>query len=192
MITLFIPETVIPIDDSKFREICVRNPENRVERTKMGEIIIMAPTGGETGNWNAELIITLGNWNKRQKLGRIFDSSTAFRLPSSAIRSPDAAFVSNQRWDSLTPKEKSEFPPVCPDFVAEIRSKSDSLKDLQSKMQEWLENGCRLAWLLDISEKKVYIYRPKKEPEIQEGEKILLNGEDILPELQFYLHELYI
>lgn len=191
MITLFIPETVIPIDDSKFREICVRNPDNRVERTKMGEIIIISPTGGETGNWNAELTGIFRNWNKKHKLGRIFDSSTAFRLPSSAIRSPDTAFISNLKWETLTPKEKSDFPPVCPDFVAEIRSKSHSLKDLQNKMKEWIENGCRLAWLLDISERKVYIYRPEKEMEILEGENIVLNGENILPELEFYFHELY-
>lgn len=192
MITSRIPETVVPKDDSKFREICIRNPENRIERTKLGEIIIMAPTGGETGNWNAELILILGNWNKKQRLGRIFDSSTAFRLPSSAIRSPDAAFISNSKWDSLTSKEKSEFPPVCPDFVSEIRFRSDNLKNLQNKMAEWIESGCRLAWLLDISEKKVYIYRPQKEPEIKEGINILLNGEEVLPELEFYLHELYI
>lgn len=190
MITLLIPETVVPKDDSKFKEICIRNSENRIERTKLGEIIIKPPTGGETGNWNAELILILGNWNKKHRQGKIFDSSTAFRLPSSAIRSPDAAFISNSRWDSLTSKEKSEFPPVCPDFVSEIRSKSDSIKDLQNKMDEWIENGCRLAWVLDISERKVYIYRPEKETEIKYGE-FLLNGEDVLPGLEFNFNELY-
>ncbi|HMZ61156.1 MAG TPA: Uma2 family endonuclease, partial [Leptospiraceae bacterium] len=91
----------------------------------------------------------------------------------------------------LSPKERSEFPPVCPDFVAEIRSKSDSLKELQKKMEEWMENGCLLSWLLDIFEKKAYIYRPSKETELKTGEKILLSGEDVLPGLEFYLHELY-
>ena len=191
MITLFVPETDVNSDDSKFREICARNPENRVERTKKGEILIMAPTGGETGFLNLELGRIFGNWNKKKKLGRVFDSSTAFRMPSSAIRSPDISFLSMERWEKLSPKERSEFPPVCPDFVAEIRSKSDSLKELQKKMEEWMENGCLLSWLLDIFEKKAYIYRPSKETELKTGEKILLSGEDVLPELEFYLHELY-
>ena len=191
MITLFVPEMAVPADDSKFREICARNPENRVERTKNGEILIMAPTGGETGFLNLELGRIFGNWNKKKKLGRVFDSSTAFRLPSSAIRSPDISFLSMEKWEKLSPKERSEFPPICPDFAAEIRSKSDSLIELQKKMEEWMENGCLLAWLLDIPEKKVYICRPSKEPELRAGEKILLSGEDVLPGLEFYLHELY-
>ncbi len=186
-----IPETAVPADDSKFREICALNPESRVERTKNGKILIMAPTGGETGFLNLELSRIVGNWNKKKRLGRVFDSSTAFRLPSSAICSPDVSFLSNEKWEKLSSKEKSEFPPLCPDFVAEIRSKSDSLKELQEKMEEWIENGCRLAWLLGISEKKVYIYRPALETELKEGETILLSGEDVLTDLEFYLHELY-
>ncbi len=190
MITFWIPESVVPVDDTLFLEICEKNPDNRIERSKKGEIKIMAPTGGETGKWNASVIGLFYNWNQRKKLGKIFDSSTAFRLPSRAIRSPDLAYVSLARWNSLTTSEKESFPPICPDFVLEIRSKTDKLIDLQSKMLEWIESGSQLAWLLDLENLDFYIYRPNKEMEMISGEEAILSGESTLPDFQLFIAEL--
>lgn len=190
MITFWIPESVVPVDDTLFLEICEKNPDNRIERSKKGEIKIMAPTGGETGKWNASVIGLLYNWNQRKKLGKIFDSSTAFRLPSRAIRSPDLSYVSLTRWNSLTTSEKESFPPICPDFVLEIRSKTDKLIDLQSKMLEWIESGSQLAWLLDLENLEFYIYQPNKEMEMISGKEAILSGESTLPDFQLFIAEL--
>ena len=182
MISLWIPESIIPIDDGVFLEICRKNPDNRIERTKKGEILLMAPTGGETGKWNFELNYFFKIWNKNKKLGLFFDSSTAFRLPSTAIRSPDLAFISSARWTALNRWEKESFPPICPDFVLELRSKTDKLTDLQSKMEEWIEGGCKLGWLLDIENLQFYIYKPEVEVQVLEGKDVVLNGGDVLPD----------
>jgi Uma2 family endonuclease len=190
MISLWIPESIIPIDDGVFLEICRKNPDNRIERTKKGEILLMAPTGAEIGKWNFELNYFFKIWNKNKKLGLFFDSSTAFRLPSTAIRSPDLAFISSARWASLNKWEKESFPPICPDFVLELRSKTDKLTDLQSKMEEWIEGGCKLGWLLDIENLQFYIYKPEVEVQVLEGKDVVLNGEDILPELFLSIDEL--
>lgn len=190
MISLWIPESIIPIDDGVFLEICRKNPDNRIERTKKGEILLMAPTGGETGKFNASIIGIFYIWNKIQKRGKIFDSSTAFRLPSSAIRSPDLAFISSARWTALNKWEKESFPPICPDFVLELRSKTDKLTDLQSKMEEWIEVGCKFGWLLDIENLQFYIYKPEAEVQVLEGKNVVLNGEDVLPEFFLSIDEL--
>jgi Uma2 family endonuclease len=190
MISLWIPESIIPIDDGVFLEICRKNPDNRIERTKKGEILLMAPTGGETGKFNASIIGIFYIWNKIQKRGKIFDSSTAFRLPSTAIRSPDLAFISSARWTALNKWEKESFPPICPDFVLELRSKTDKLTDLQSKMEEWIEGGCKLGWLLDIENLQFYIYKPEAELQVLEGKDVVLNGEDVLPEFFLSIDEL--
>ena len=182
MISLWIPESIIPIDDGVFLEICRKNPDNRIERTQKGEIVFMAPTGGETGKFNASIIGIFYIWNKIQKKGKIFDSSTAFRLPSTAIRSPDLAFISSARWTALNKWEKESFPPICPDFVLELRSKTDKLTDLQSKMEEWIEGGCKLGWLLDIENLQFYIYKPEVEVQVLEGKDVVLNGGDVLPD----------
>jgi len=190
MISLWIPESIIPIDDGVFLEICRKNPDNRIERTQKGEIVFMAPTGGETGKFNASIIGIFYIWNKIQKKGKIFDSSTAFRLPSTAIRSPDLAFISTDRWNSLSKGEKESFPPICPDFVLEIRSKTDKLTDLQSKMEEWIEGGCKLGWLLDIENLQFFIYKPESEIQVLQGRTVLLTGEDVLPEFTLSIEEL--
>ena len=190
MISLSIPESIIPIDDNLFLEICRKNPDNRIERTPKGEILLMAPTGGETGKFNANIIGIFYIWNKLQKRGKIFDSSTAFRLPSSAIRSPDLAFITLARWNSLNQSEREGFPPICPDFVLELRSKTDKLADLQSKMSEWLEAGCRLGWLLDLENLKFYIYKPNSEVQILEGKNVVLDGENVLQEFFLSIDEL--
>ena len=190
MISLWIPESIIPIDDGVFLEICRKNPDNRIERTQKGEIVFKAPTGGETGKFNASIIGIFYIWNKIQKKGKIFDSSTAFRLPSTAIRSPDLAFISTDRWNSLSKGEKESFPPICPDFVLEIRSKTDKLTDLQSKMEEWIEGGCKLGWLLDIENLQFFIYKPESEVQVLQGRTVLLTGEDVLPEFTLSIEEL--
>jgi Uma2 family endonuclease len=190
MISLWIPESIIPIDDGVFLEICRKNPDNRIERTQKGEIVFMAPTGGETGKFNALIIGIFYIWNKIQKKGKIFDSSTAFRLPSTAIRSPDLAFISTDRWNSLSKGEKESFPPICPDFVLEIRSKTDKLTDLQSKMEEWIEGGCKLGWLLDIENLQFFIYKPESEVQVLQGRTVILTGEDVLPEFTLSIEEL--
>ena len=142
------------LDDRDFYEICRLNPEKRVEQTSDGEIIIMAPAGGETGIINSELNYTFVAWAKADGTGRTFDSSTCFALPNGAKRSPDLSWVKRARWNALTKEQRQEFPPLCPDFVVEIRSPSDSLAALQAKMEEYAANGAQLGWLLDPIEKR--------------------------------------
>lgn len=153
--------------DEEFYDFCMDNPELKFERTANGEIIVMSNTGGITGNRNAEINFQLYAWNRTYKLGKIFDSSTAFRLPNGAVRSPDAAFVNASKWDALTEEQKKKFPPVCPDFIIELKSESDTIADLRKKITEdWLANGCQLAWLIDADEAKAYVFRPNSPEEL--------------------------
>ncbi len=148
------------LDDRDFHEICRLNPEMRIEQTSDGEIIVMPPTGGESGRINFNLAGEFSNWAKQDGTGVAFDSSTLFRLPNRARRSPDLSWIKRERWEALTKEQRKEFPPICPDFVVELRSPSDSLKVLQSKMEEYIANGAQLGWLLDPIEKRVYVYLP--------------------------------
>jgi len=150
----------------------------------------MPPTGSDTGNKNADILGQLWLWNRQTQLGQIFDSSSGFHLPNGADRSPDVSWIGQDRWDTLTPEEKSGFAPLCPDFVLELRSKNDSLESLQQKMQEYQENGAKLGWLIDRSRKKVEIYRPKKSVEVQNSPNSL-SGEDILPGFTLDLSEIW-
>jgi Uma2 family endonuclease len=180
MIPIIIPET-LKVTQEQFEEIAAANRDVRLERTATGELIIMPPTGGNTGKRNIDIAFQLQAWNRQTGLGVAFDSSTAFRLPNGADRSPDAAWVSQERWDALTPEQQDTFPPLCPDFVIELRSKSDNMEPLRKKMQEYLENGLRLGWLIDAKNKRVEIYRPNQEVEVLES-PLSLSGEEILPE----------
>ncbi len=189
-LVLDIPDSIGKIDDAKFLDLCRKNPHSRIERSSKGEIIIMSPTGGETGRRNFELSLLFGEWNNKMKLGKFFDSSTAFRLPKSGIRSPDVGFVSAEKWNSLTAEEKRKFPPICPEFVMELLSDSDSISASINKMEEWMDNGCELAWLIDMDTKKVYIYRKNKPPEILDGLNVILSGENVLPGFELNLGEL--
>lgn len=189
-LVLDIPDSIGKIDDRKFIDLCNKNPDSRIERSNKGEIVIMPPTGGETGRKNFELITLFGNWNKKKKLGIFFDSSTAFRLPKGGIRSPDVGFVSNKKWNALSLEDKKKFPPVCPEFVVELLSDSDSIYTLKQKMEEWIENGCELAWLIDTDEKKVYIYRKDKPVEVLADLDRILSGEEVLPEFNLDLKEI--
>lgn len=185
---LHIPETLSFTDD-EFFEFCRQNDHLKFERTAQGDIIVMALTGGKTGKVNSELNAEITFWNRREKFGIVFDSSTGFRLPDTSIKSPDVAVIERSRWEALSEAEKEKFVPLCPDFVIEIKSATDRLKDLQEKMREWIANGVKLAWLIDLQEQKTYIYTPNtQEPEIVERfEKQILTGKDILPNLSISL-----
>ncbi|MCS6782709.1 MAG: Uma2 family endonuclease [Gloeomargarita sp. SKYBB_i_bin120] len=170
------------LSEQQFIELVRANPEVRLELTAAGEVIAMPPTGGETGLYNANLIILIGNWNQQTGLGYVFDSSTGFRLPSGAIRSPDVAWVRRERWEALSPQEKAGFAPLCPDFVIELCSPTDELTVVQAKLREYLANGCRLGWLIHPVGQTVEIYRPER-PVVIQPWSTPLTGEDVLPGL---------
>ena len=157
---------LVNLSDDDFLELCRLNEALFFEQTANGELVIMSPTGSDTGHKNSRLNQQLANWSDLDGTGITFDSSTLFRLPSGAIRSPDAAWVANQRWNELTAKQRQGIAPLCPDFVAELRSPSDTLKGLQAKMREYIENGARLGLLLDRRARRVYVYRPQSEMEV--------------------------
>ncbi|MCU0446532.1 MAG: Uma2 family endonuclease [Microscillaceae bacterium] len=177
--------------NDEFYNFCQDNPNLKFERSAQGQIIIMPNTGGQTGDLNSELNMQMRIWNKQSKLGKVFDSSTAFQLPSSAVRSPDVAWVSISRWQALSDEQQTKFPPLCPDFVIELRSETDNLKELQKKMtDEWLGNGCSLAWLIDPKEEKAYIYRPTQALEVVSGFDQTIGGGEVLPNFVLDLREL--
>jgi len=188
--TLEIPSYFI-VSQEQFELLANANRDLRLERSPNGELIIMPPTGGTTGKRNAKLITYFVNWNDQMQLGEVFDSSTAFRLPNGSNRSPDVAWVSRDRWQSLTLEQQDSFPPLCPDFVVELRSKSDSLKSLQDKMQEYLENGLLLGWLIDIQNQTVEVYRPQESHEVLQKPS-LLKGELVLPYFSINLDFLWL
>jgi Uma2 family endonuclease len=147
------------MNDEQFFAFCQLNRDWRIERTAEGELIVMPPTGWKTGNYNLRVSAALLAWADQDGTGIATDSSTGFDLPNGATRSPDAAWVRRPRLATLTEKQKEKFLPLCPDFVIELRSPSDNLRTLQSKMQEYIDNGARLGWLLDAIDRRVYIYR---------------------------------
>ncbi len=171
---------IIKLTDEQFFQLCQENENIRLERTAKGELIIMPPTGGETGNRNAGLTAQLWVWNEQSKLGQVFDSSTGFKLPNGANRSPDAAWVRLERWNALTDEEQKKFPPLCPDFVVELLSPSDSLKNTQEKLQEYLENGASLGLLINRKTRQVEIHRPGAEVEVLD-DPTQVSGESVLP-----------
>ena len=155
-------ETVIRLKDmseEEFYEFCALNGDQRIERAASGDILIMAPAGGETGSRNGELTAQLRNWSRRDGRGVFFDSSTGFHLPNGATRSPDASWVLKSRLAVLTREQKRRFLPLCPDFVVELTSPSDRLSKVQEKMQEWMSNGAALGWILDADNQQVHVYR---------------------------------
>ncbi|MDY6784476.1 MAG: Uma2 family endonuclease [Cyanobacteriota bacterium] len=170
----------VRLTDEQFYEICQNNRELKFERTALGDLIVMPPVGGESGNREADLIIDLGLWNRQTCLGYTFSSSTIFKLPNGADRSPDAAWVEKQRWEKLTPEQRRKFPPIAPDFVIELRSATDDLQQLRSKMQEYLDAGVKLGWLINPQQQQVEIYRPQEEVETR-NLPTSLSGENILP-----------
>jgi Uma2 family endonuclease len=170
---------VIELTDEQFFQLCQANRDLRFERTASGELIIMPPVGGETSNRNGRITQQLMNWTDANGTGIAFDSSTCFKLPNGADRSPDAAWIKLERWDALTQEEKEKFPPICPDFVIELLSPSDSLRVAQEKMREYRDNGDRLGWLINRKSRQVEIYRQGQEVEVVES-PATLSGEDVL------------
>ncbi|MGB6297817.1 MAG: Uma2 family endonuclease [Rivularia sp. (in: cyanobacteria)] len=181
---------IIKLTREQFYQLCETNPELKLERNAQGELIVMPPTGGETGRSNVNLIFQVAKWNEENQLGEVFDSSTGFTLPSGAERSPDVSWVEKSRWDGLTKEQKEKFIPLCPDFVIEIMSASDNLKKLQNKMEEYLENGCRLGWLINRKKQEVEIYRLGKEVELLKLPQTL-SGEDVLPEFVLNMQKIW-
>lgn len=172
---------IIQLTDEQYYKLATAHPNLRMERNADGTIEVMPPTGGNTGKRNFKLTAQLGAWvQQNPELGEGFDSSTEFKLPNGANRSPDVAWVSRERWEALTEEERDKFPPLCPDFVVELRSPSDSLKRLEEKMQEYMDNGARLGWLIDPQNQKVKIYRLGQNVEVLDNPSTL-SGEDVLP-----------
>ncbi len=171
---------VAKLTDEQFYQLCQANRDLRFERNETGDLIIMSPTGGETSNRNGRLIQQLFNWSDRDNTGIAFDSSGGFKLPNNADRSPDAAWIPLDKWNALTLEQKQKFLPLCPDFIIELRSPTDSLKTLQDKMQEYIANGTRLGWLINPQDKQVEIYRKNQEVAVLNSPNNL-SGESVLP-----------
>jgi Uma2 family endonuclease len=166
---LDVQSITLRLTHEEFEKLCQDNPDRSFELTATGELIVMTPVGGESGNYESELGIDLGNWNRQTRLGKTFSSSTIFVLPNAAERSPDAAWVELSRWEALTPEQRKKFPPLAPDFVIELRSASDRLPPLREKMAEYRANGVRLGLLIDPKKKQVEIYRQGQESSILES-----------------------
>jgi Uma2 family endonuclease len=180
-IILRIPKT-IKLTEDQFFDLCILNSELVIERNHKNQLLIMTPAGSISSHRNLDLSIEFGNWNRSSKLGIVFDSSGGFRLPDKSVLSPDTSFVLKERWETVPIADREKFAPICPDFIVELRSKTDSLKRLKNKMDRWIINGVRLAWLIDIDNERVYIYRANGTKEmIKELKGKKLSGEDVLP-----------
>ena len=182
-------KTVQPMSDEEFYQFCRENSQYRIEKNKHGKIIIMQPTNSETGNYNNEISYEVTHWNRQTHMGKAFDSSTGFKIQSGATLSPDVSWILNERWNDLPEEERRRFARITPDFVIELRSSpDDSLKDLKEKMEEYIENGVRLAWLLDRISGKAYVYCPNRPISIFENfDTDVLSGEDVLPGFELKL-----
>ena len=180
----------ISMTDEQFYQLCRNNPDLKFERNAKGDLIIMPPTGGGTGRRNANFTADLIIWNRQTNLGVVFDSSTGFKLPNGADRSPDVAWVKQDRWDALTPEQQEKFLPLCPDFVIELLSPSDTLRDIQAKMQEYIDNGASLGWLIVPKTRRVEIYRPGQPVEVLES-PTSLSGEAVLPGFMLQLTSIW-
>ena len=173
----------------EFENICRQNSDMRIEMSKSGEISVMPPVHADTSEKNADLIVQLGSWAKKNKTGKVYESSGGFVLPNGAVRSPDASWILKERLEKLSEKERQGFINICPDFVIELRSASDSLTKLKTKMTEYMENGAKLGWLIDPTKGKVHIYRQNKDVEVLENPKTL-SGENLLQGFELDLSEI--
>jgi len=170
----------------QFADLCRSNPDLRIERNANHQIIIMAPTSSETGNFNAEISAEIVLWNRKASLGRVFDSSTGFTLPNGAERAPDTAWIAKARWDALPRAQKQTFAFIVPDFVLELRSKGDNLAALKLKMEEYMLCGCRLGWLIDPQTKHTHVYVENEAIRTVPFDEILTGGE-VMPGLEMCL-----
>jgi len=188
--TLTLNFQSIELTDKQFYQLCRDNPDLRFELTVWRELVIIAPTGSKTGWRNSKLNQRLANWAEQDGTGLSFDSSTGFSLPNGAKRSPDASWVKRERWDALSLEQQEGFAPLCPDFVVELRSPEDRLSALQDKMCEYLENGAELGWLIDPTERCVYIYRPGQQAECLHN-PATVSGDPVLGGFAFDLSEIF-
>lgn len=170
----------VELSDDQFYQLCLNHRELKFERTATGELVIMSPVGGVGGSKEADLIADLVYWNRQKQLGKVFSSSTCFKLPNGSDRSPDAAWIAKENWDRLTTEQQHKFPPICPDFVIELRSKSDAIAPLQQKMQEYLSNGLRLGWLINPQNRQVEVYTANQSKRVIDCPQ-QIDGADILP-----------
>jgi Uma2 family endonuclease len=184
------PSLTLTVTHEQLVQLAIANRDLQLERTATGELIVMPPTGGDTGNRNLDMEGQLWLWNRQTKRGKAFNSSTGFHLPNGADRSPDASWVRQERWDALTPEQRKSFVPLCPDFVIELRSDSDNMAPLRTKMREYMENGACLGWLIDLKNKKVEIYRQNQDVEVLDN-PTTLSGEDVLPGFVLDLTEVW-
>ncbi len=189
-VVLHWPDSIC-LDQQRFFEFCGANRELRIERTAQGDCEIMSPTGGETSNRNSRLNALFFNWTEQDGSGVVFDSAGGFILPNGAIRAPDVSWVKKSRLAVLTPEQKQRFLPLCPDFVLELRSPSDSLQTLQAKMLEYRANGARLGWLLDPEARRVYVYRPGRDVLVLD-DPLSLAGDEVLPGFELGLEQVWV
>ena len=189
-LTLNLSSLVDKISDHELELLSRDNPDARLETDSAGQLIFMSPTGTETGNFNLELAFQIKLWNKQSKLGKVFDSSTGFKMSNNAVRSPDVSWVALAKWNSLSKEQRRKFAPIDPDFVIELMSPIDNLDDLQKKMSEYLDCGVKLSWLINPDDKQVEIYRQGKSKEILKNPQTL-SGEDLLPGLIVDLAEIF-
>jgi Uma2 family endonuclease len=187
-LTLRLPKT-LELTDEQFLELSSLNRDLRLELTSQGDLIVMPPAGGGSGKRNARINYQLMHWSLQDGTGEVFDSSTGFRLPNGAVRSPDASWVSKARLEPLSAQEQEKFLPLCPEFVIELRSPTDSLQALKEKMQEYLDNGAKLGWLIDPQRKRVLVYTPKNVEELENPEA--LHGDPLLPGFRLGLLEVW-
>ena len=184
MVSLTLPlvleTTEVHLTDEQFYQLCRSNPDLTIERSAKGALIVMTPVGGEGGSYEMDLGGELYLWNKQSVQGKVFSSSTLFKLPNGGDRSPDAAWVELSRWQALTPEQRRKFPPIAPDFVIELRSPTDDLELLRAKMQEYMDAGVRLGWMLNPQDQQVEIYRQGQPKEVRQL-PTQLSGEDVLP-----------
>ncbi|MFM7447383.1 MAG: Uma2 family endonuclease [Leptolyngbyaceae cyanobacterium] len=176
-------KSLLDLTHEQFYDLCRANPDVKFERSPAGHLIIMAPTGGGTGYRNSEINADFVLWNRQTQLGKVFDSSTCFQLPNGGDRSPDVAWVRQDRWDALTPEQQEKFPPLAPDCVLELMSPSDVLAEAQAKMEEYQNSGVRLGWLINRKQRQVWVYRLGEAPQCLDN-PALLSGEGVLPGFQ--------
>lgn len=188
--TIDIRALANPITDRQFEQLCAENRDTKFELTSEGELIVMSPTGSESGRQNGNLFGQIWYWNRQTRLGVVFDSSTGFTLPNGAKRSPDVSWIEISRWNELTQKQKRGFAPIAPDFVLELLSPNDRLLDTQAKMKEYLECGVKLGWLIYPDETRVEIYRLGKNVEVVNFDRDL-SGEGLMPGLIVELDEMF-
>lgn len=188
--TLVLDARALNLTSESFFQFCQDNRDLRIELSAQGDLIIMAPTTSETGRRNSRLTYQLCAWTIQDGTGECFDSSTMFTLPNGAEISPDASWIRKERYEALTPEERNSFAPICPEFVVELRSKTDRLTVLQKKMRQYIEQGARLGWLIDPSTKRVYVYRPQQKVECLEQPETVA-GDPVLPGFILRLSEIW-